>query len=157
MDAGRFPKTKALLDDLPAQDVKILQPGQLLGIGEEAGPLDLGGEVDFDFALALGWERESRRKGGFFQSLMKARGKQKKLPVQKGKTSTPLGDPAFAKDHALAPTAQSLAHHRPLLECHVHRGDFNHPLDVLKDQAPDFRLPTGRMAFIFAEWPAILS
>jgi hypothetical protein len=34
---------------------------------------------------------------------------------------------------------------------------FNHSPDVLKDQAPDFRLPTGRMAFIFTAWPAILS
>jgi hypothetical protein len=77
--------------------------------------------------------------------------------VQKGKTIAPLGDSAFAKNHALAPAAQCLAHHRPFLECHVHREDLNHPLDVLKDQAPDFRLPSGRMAFIFNEWPAILS
>jgi hypothetical protein len=147
MNSGRFPKTKALLDDLPAQDVEVAQNGELLGIGEEASPLDLSGEADF--ALALGWKRESRWQGGFFQTLVKARGEQKKLPVKKGKASTPLGDSAFAKDHALAPTAQSLAHHRPFLESHVHQGGFNHSLDMLKDQAPDFRLLTGKMAFIF--------
>ena len=119
MDARRLPEAKALLDDLPAQDVEVAQCGELLGIGKEGGPLDLGGESDFDFPLALGWERESRRQDDFPQSLVKARGKQKKLPVQKGKTSTPLGDPSFAKDHALAPTAQCVAHHRPFLEMHV--------------------------------------
>jgi hypothetical protein len=76
--------------------VKVAQSGQLLGIGEEGGPLHLGDESNFDFALALDWKHRSGRQGGVFQSLVKARGKQKKLPVQKGKTVTPLGDPAFA-------------------------------------------------------------